>query len=118
MVIVPRGGRALGLPKGGANGDETGEQAAAREVREEAGIDVRVIEKLGDVRYWYRRQGRQVFKTVGFFLCEYLSGDPADHDHEVEEARWMPIADALTALSYPGEREMLERAVTKLAADR
>ena len=118
MVIVPRGGRALGLPKGGANPGESGEQAAAREVREEAGIDVQVLEKLGDVRYWYRRKGRQIYKSVAFFLCEYLSGDPADHDHEVEEARWMPIEQARTALSYPGEREMLERAVTKLAADR
>jgi NADH pyrophosphatase NudC (nudix superfamily) len=41
----------------------------------------------------------------------YTAGDVADHDDEVEEARWMPLAEAATALSYKGEREMAERAL-------
>ena len=53
------------------------------------------------------------FKTVGFYLCEYVSGDTADHDHEVDDARWMPIEQARTELTYPGEREMIERALSK-----
>ena len=44
---------------------------------------------------------------------DYISGDTADHDHEVEEARWMPLERALTALTYPGERRMIERALSK-----
>jgi 8-oxo-dGTP pyrophosphatase MutT (NUDIX family) len=115
LVITPAGKRVTALPKGGANDGETGEQTAAREVREETGVTVSVREPLGDVQYWYRRQGRRVFKTVHFYLCDYLSGSTDDHDHEVDEARWIPLEEARTALSYPAERELIERALSKLA---
>jgi 8-oxo-dGTP pyrophosphatase MutT (NUDIX family) len=118
MVITPRGrSRVLGLPKGGRNGDETPEETAAREVREETGITVEVRGLLGDVRYSYRRGGRRVAKTVHFYLCDFVSGDTADHDHEVDDARWILLEDARTQLSYPGERTMIERALSILAAN-
>ena len=51
-----------------------------------------------------------------FFLFDYVAGDVADHDHEVEEARWMPLAEAAPALTYPGERKMVERALSSVRA--
>ena len=119
IVIVPRGRRRiLGLPKGGPNAGESPEQAAAREVREETGVTAAVREPLGDVNYWYRRSGRRVYKTVHFYLCDFVSGSTDDHDHEVENARWMPLAEARTALSYPGERALIERALSKTTPGR
>ena len=117
VVIVPRkpgpeGQRTLALPKGHPDGDESLEQAAAREVREEAGVEGDLVERLGEVEYWYRRKdGRPRPKTVTFFLFAYRSGDPADHDHEVEHAMWMPLDEARNALTFPGERQMIERAL-------
>jgi 8-oxo-dGTP pyrophosphatase MutT (NUDIX family) len=117
VVIVPRGRRrVLGLPKGGPLSGETPEQTAAREVREETGITAAVSERLGQVDYSYRRGGRQVQKTVHFYLCRFEAGMTSDHDHEVDEARWMPLEDARRRLSYPGERTMVERALSILAA--
>jgi 8-oxo-dGTP pyrophosphatase MutT (NUDIX family) len=114
LVITPIGKRRVtGLPKGGANPGETPEQAAAREVREETGVTARARGPLGDVNYWYRRGGRRIYKTVHFFLFDYVSGSTEDHDHEVEEARWIPLAEARTELSYPGERELIEQALSK-----
>ena len=110
VTIVPRGKTLLALPKGGADADETGEQTAVREVREEAGVNATVRAELGEVTYWYRRGGRSVRKTVRFFLCDYVDGSTDDHDHEVEEARWIPLAEAEKSLAYPGEREMIARA--------
>jgi 8-oxo-dGTP pyrophosphatase MutT (NUDIX family) len=114
LVITPAGRPQVAtLPKGGPQEGERPEATAAREVREETGIEARIVERLGDVRYRYRRAGVHVFKTVGFYLCDYVSGDTADHDHEVDEARWMPLEEARTGLTYPGEREMIERALSK-----
>jgi 8-oxo-dGTP pyrophosphatase MutT (NUDIX family) len=97
---------------------ETPEQVAAREVREETGIEANVLEPLGDVRYTYRRGGRRVRKTVHFFLCEYIRGSTADHDHEVDNARWIALASAREALSYPGERALIERLLSKTGSGR
>ena len=114
----PEGRSVLGLPKGHPDGDETLEQAAAREVREETGVTGELVEKLGDVRYWYQRKGQRIFKVVSFYLFRYQSGDTADHDHEIEDARWMPLAEAAEQLSFPGEREMVARALSRLGAER
>ena len=123
VVIVPvkraaDGRRVLGLPKGHLDGDETPEQAARREVAEEAGVTAELVEELGDVRYRYDRRGRRVAKTVRFYLFRYVSGSVDDHDHEIEEARWMPLEQAARELTYPGEREMVERALSRSAEDR
>ena len=122
-VIVPvkrgaNGNRVLGLPKGHPDGDETPEQAATREVAEETGLRAELIDALGETNYSYERKGRRVAKRVVFFLFEYRSGDLADHDHEIEDARWMPLKDAARRLTYAGEREIIRRALSRLSPDR
>ena len=108
----------LALPKGHPDGDESAAAAAAREVREETGVEAELVEKLGDIRYWYAREGKRVMKKVAFFLFSYRSGDVADHDHEVEEALWIPLDEAPERLAYKGEREMAESALSRLAEGR
>jgi 8-oxo-dGTP pyrophosphatase MutT (NUDIX family) len=122
-VIVPvkraaSDDRVLGLPKGHPDGGESPEQAAIREVREETGLTAELIEELGEVMYSYDRGRRRREKVVRFYLFEYRSGDLADHDHEIEDARWMPLAEAAEALTYEGEREMVVRALSRYAPDR
>jgi 8-oxo-dGTP pyrophosphatase MutT (NUDIX family) len=115
-VIVPTrraasGHKVLALPKGHVDPGETPAQAAQREVREEAGVETDLVAELGEVRYWYQRNGRKIAKLVTFFLFDYRSGDVADHDAEVEEARWIPFEEAERTLTYKGEREMVRRAL-------
>jgi 8-oxo-dGTP pyrophosphatase MutT (NUDIX family) len=118
IVIVPTrraagGTQVLALPKGHPENGESAADAAVREVREEAGVEATVREKLGDVRYWYQRDGMRIAKTVTFFLLDYVAGEPDDHDHEVEHARWLELEQAARELSYPGERDMAARALSR-----
>ncbi len=85
-----------------------------REVREEAGIDATILDKMKTVEYWYQSTaaGKRVryHKFVHFFLMRYVAGDVADHDDEVNEARWVEIGQALELIAFKSERAVLEEA--------
>ena len=107
----------LALPKGHPDGGESALEAARREVREETGVDVEPIEKLGEISYTYERKGRPVDKRVAFYLFQYRTGELA-HDHEIEDVQWMPLEEAARALTYEGERAMVKRALSRYGRDR
>jgi 8-oxo-dGTP pyrophosphatase MutT (NUDIX family) len=111
-VVVPRRG-VVALPKGHPEDGESMPEAAAREVREETGLTAAPGEKLGDVRYWYTLAGERVLKVVTFYLFEDPTGSLDDHDDEVLEARWIPLAEAPETLSYEGERGMAKAALER-----
>lgn len=102
------------LPKGWIEDGEQAERAAAREVREEAGVDAEMVGPLDTIEYWYTsRYGDQparVHKLVHFFLLRYLSGSTDDHDHEVTEARWADIDEADRMLAFKDERRVVAMA--------
>lgn len=109
-----RGDLAWGLPKGLVEPDETPEQAAVREVREETGLDADVEVSLGEIRYFYVWEGIRVRKAVHFFLMHATGGDVSQHDDEMEEVRWFPLSVVLRRATYKGEREVLQRAAARL----
>jgi len=103
------------LPKGLIDSGEKPEAAAIREVREEAGIDATIAELIEKVEYWYQaaHSGERVryHKYVYFFLMWYAAGDIADHDNEVNEARWFPAEVAVSTLAFKSEREIVAKAL-------
>ena len=102
------------LPKGIVDEGESPQEAAVREVREEAGVETDLVKLIETIEYWYRsvRYGKPVryHKFVHFYLLQYRSGNVADHDHEVEEARWVRFDEAIQMLDFKSEREVAEKA--------
>ena len=114
-----KGGTVLALPKGHIEAGESAAEAAERELREETGVQGELVEKLGDVKYWYARDGQRVFKVVSFFLFRYRSGSVRDYQvEEVDSAEWIPLEDAPRLLAYRGERQMAEAALSRMAPAR
>jgi 8-oxo-dGTP pyrophosphatase MutT (NUDIX family) len=112
-IVRVKGGTVVALPKGHIEKGETGAEAAEREVREETGVQGELVEKLGDVKYWYARDGQRVFKVVSFFLFRYRSGSVRDYQREeVDGAEWIPLEDAPRLLAYRGEKDMAQAALS------
>lgn len=119
-LISTAGGKAWQLPKGIIEQGEEPEVAAQREVQEETGLLGELVKPLEKIEYWYvwnEDAGPvRVHKYVDFFLFRYVSGSTDDHDDEVDEARWYPLAEAQKTLSFDGERGVMRLAAKEIEA--
>jgi 8-oxo-dGTP diphosphatase len=115
-LVAVKDGKVWCIPKGIIDKGESPEVTAIREVSEETGLQGRIIEKLGEINYWYyiKEERARCKKTVHFFLIEYESGDTSKHDFEVDMVSWFPIEDALKKASYKREMEIIEKAKERL----
>jgi 8-oxo-dGTP pyrophosphatase MutT (NUDIX family) len=106
------------LPKGGLNAGETDEEAALREVAEETGFTAEILAELGLIEYWFylRAEGARCWKTVRFYLMRATGGDISRHDREHDRVAWFPLEDALQALTFVNESELVRRAAGQIAS--
>jgi 8-oxo-dGTP pyrophosphatase MutT (NUDIX family) len=100
------------FPKGGVDKGETIEQAARREVREEAGLECRIIRQLSESRYYYTtHKGETRPKVVHYFLMEITGGRLFTDGKETDDAIWCSPAEAENRLSYQGDKDLLREIV-------
>jgi len=114
-LISKKKGKVWCLPKGHVEEGESLKETAVREVREETGLSGEVVERIGDVIYWYSNKSKEgelikIFKRVYFFLLKYVDGETGNHDFEVENAQWFKIEEARKILSYKNERDIMKKA--------
>ncbi|HEY5425134.1 MAG TPA: NUDIX domain-containing protein [Candidatus Tumulicola sp.] len=118
-LLIGRGTppRIWTLPKGHVEARESNEQTALREVREETGCWGEIITRLNEISYWFYVGKAKHRKSVTFYLMRYLSGDPANHDHEVDEARWFDIVQTRKTLKYVNEKRLVDMTLEFLDAN-
>jgi len=107
-----------GLPKGTPDPGESIEQTAVREVQEETGLKVRVVDKIGVIEYWFSREGVRYHKWVHYYLMEAIGGDTSTHDVEYDRVEWFPVEVALKKLTFKNEVEMAQKALALLEKKR
>jgi 8-oxo-dGTP pyrophosphatase MutT (NUDIX family) len=104
------------LPKGTPDPGETVEETALREVAEETGLEVRIVEPLRAIQYQFVQDGTRIHKTVHYFLMEPIGGDLSRHDAEFEKVRWVAFDEVAGLLTFATERELVAEAAGHLGA--
>jgi 8-oxo-dGTP pyrophosphatase MutT (NUDIX family) len=111
VVICGRTEEAIwGLPKGTPEASETLEETACREVEEETGLKVEIINQIGGIVYWFVREGIRYHKTVHYYLMRPIGGDISAHDWEYDQVQWVSVEAALKALTFENDRETVRKA--------
>ena len=113
-LIATRNMTRWGLPKGAVTAGETSEAAALREVREETGIEARILKPLDTIEYFFRAGDTLIQKRVDFYLMEYVAGELEPQLSEVDAVEWVELSAALQRASFDSERKLLEMAMQEL----
>ncbi len=102
-------------PKGNIEAGESPQDAATREIAEEVGLkDIELIDKIADIRYYYRLKGRLIFKTVYLYLFETRMEEPIKVlKSEIDDAQWLSPEIALERVEYKGSKEVLKKAIDR-----
>jgi len=106
-MIATRGRSRWGLPKGAPNDDETTEQAAIREVREETGLSGEIVSLLDRIEYFFRANDKLIRKEVDFYLMRYTGGEMCPQLSEVDDCEWVELGEAIERASFESEKRIL-----------
>lgn len=113
LSIITKKGKVWSFPKGIIEKNESPEEAAIREIKEETGVDGEIIDEVGEVSYWFIHENEKYFKRVKYFLVRYTGGDINPND-EVETAQWLSPSLSLEILTYENDKEILKKALEKI----
>ena len=94
--------------------EEKKEDTAVREVKEETGIDAKILKPLSPVTYWYVFEGEKIRKTVYYYLMEFLGGDFKQRDHEMENVERLLPEEIEERLTYKSDKEVWQEAKNNL----
>ena len=118
LIIKPKGTDRWQFPKGEIDKGESSEKAALREVQEEGGVDVKLLEKVGISQYFFVLNYQKYFKNVVYYLMEFVSDRKSGHDNEVDEVRFLPFDEAFNNLTFKDDKSMLQKAAILIDKNR
>ena len=109
-VIIESIEGIFGFPKGHMEAGETEDQTALREIREETGLQVRLLDGFRVMEEYPLPRKKDTLKQVVFFLAEYEDQAPVRQEAEVSAIRLLAFEEALGCMQYENTRSVLRRA--------
>jgi len=99
-----------GFVKGNTEKDETAEETARRELKEETGIDAAFFVKdfKEKEEYFYKKEGKTVHKEVIYFLAETKEKDVTLSEEHIGY-KWLPFEEAMQLLTFSQSKEILKK---------
>ncbi len=110
LLIKDHAGR-WSLPKGHIEKGETTKETALREVSEETGLKkLKIITRLGEIKYFFQLKGEKIFKIVVFFLME-AEDTKLKVQWEIQDAKWFPVEEIREMIGYKNQKNIIENAI-------
>ena len=112
------GGLDWVIPKGHVELGENYLQTAVREIREETGIESKVLEKIGQISYNFKIGPKHIKKTVHHYLLQQTGGELNalnDPTGEVMDVKWFEFGRLEEVLAHENERKIAQRALEILS---
>ncbi len=100
-----------GFPKGHIEGEETELETALREVKEEVGINVKILDEKCRYSMNYIIEDKQVDKTTVLYLAETVDDTNVENqEEEITESKWVTVKEAYDTLTHDNAKEALQKA--------
>ena len=110
LIVKPAGVDRWQLPKGQIDKAEKTIEAAQREVKEEGGVETKIIEKIDSSSYFYVFNDTKCFKTVTYFLMKVIKKTKEGHDQEIDEVSFQEFEKAHKLLTFKNDKNILKKA--------
>jgi len=104
VLLVKEDTGEWGFPKGHVEHDESEEDTAKREVKEETNLDVEIDLNRRYTMYYTTDKGK--YKEVVLFVAKKIGGNLKEQDGEIAEVRWVDMYDVTKILSYDSTKEL------------
>ena len=110
VLLVHHNKGHWGLPKGHVEENETEEETAIRETKEETNVDAKIIPGFRKMITYSPKEN--VMKDVIFFVGEPISNELINQECEVSEVKYIDIDKAVEFVTHDDEREVVREAIS------
>lgn len=115
VLMIHQNNDTIGFPKGHMENNETEEETAIRETKEETNLDVSINKDLRFETNYIVNDN--IYKEVVYFVSNKLSDNIIKQDEEIKDIKWVPIDNVLDLLQYDNIRELWKKVLKKISSN-
>lgn len=112
VLVVQQKAGHWGFPKGHVEGDETEEETAIREIKEELNIEVEIDKSKRYVTEYEKEKG--TLKQVVLFIAKRSGGETKIQESEIMNVKWLPFQEALETITYESVKKLFQQVLEEM----